>query len=90
MYLVKAPGKDSSGNLWMDTDGYGYCDANKVEGNWCPEMDLMEANKWSLVSTPHTCNSPSSNGFYSKCDKGGYTPNNIVDKLERNGYGPGS
>ena len=27
-YLVKMPGKDASGNIWMDTDDYGYCDAN--------------------------------------------------------------
>ena len=27
IYLVRAPGKDSSGNLW-NTDGYYYCDAN--------------------------------------------------------------
>ena len=27
-YLVSMPGKDADGNLWMDTDGWGYCDAN--------------------------------------------------------------
>ena len=27
-YLVSMPGVDSSGNTWMDTDGFGYCDAN--------------------------------------------------------------
>jgi len=70
-YMVKLPGVDESGNLWMDTDDYGYCDANQVDGNWCPEFDIMEANKWSWATTPHKCDSPNSNGFYSHCDQGG-------------------
>ena len=67
-YTVSMPGKDKDGNLWLDTDGYGYCDANQVAGNWCPEMDIMEANKWSWATTPHTCDSPSDKGYYSHCD----------------------
>ena len=27
-YLVSMPGKHEDGSLWMDTDGWGYCDAN--------------------------------------------------------------
>ncbi len=57
-YLVSMPGKDAAGDLWMETDGWGYCDANQVSGNWCPEFDLMEANKWSWASTPHKCDLP--------------------------------
>ena len=67
-YTVSMPGKDANGNPWLDTDGYGYCDANQVAGNWCPEMDIMEANKYSWATTPHTCDSPSDKGFYSHCD----------------------
>ena len=70
-YTVTMPGKDENGNIWMDTDGYGYCDANQVDGNWCPEFDIMEANIVSFRSTPHTCDEPSDKGFYSKCDGGG-------------------
>lgn len=42
-YLVGAPGKDRNGN-YLNTDGYYYCDANQVGGNYCPEYDIMEAN----------------------------------------------
>lgn len=45
-YLVSMPGLDSSGSPW-NTDGYYYCDANKVDGNFCPEYDIMEANKYA-------------------------------------------
>ena len=88
-YLVKMPGKDDDGNLWMDTDGYGYCDANQVDGNWCPEFDIMEANKWSWATTPHKCDSPSDKGHYYYCDQGGTCAQNIYDQLAWNGYGPG-
>mmetsp|Transcript_17525 Transcript_17525/g.22210 ORF Transcript_17525/g.22210 Transcript_17525/m.22210 type:complete len:102 (-) Transcript_17525:593-898(-) len=27
-YLVSMPGVDQNGDLWMTTDGWGYCDAN--------------------------------------------------------------
>ena len=88
-YLVKMPGKDDQGNLWMDTDGYGYCDANQVDGNWCPEFDIMEANKFSWASTPHKCDSPNEHGHYYYCDQGGTCAQNIVDELSWDGYGPG-
>ena len=32
-----------------------YCDANQVGGTFCPEMDVSEANKYAMASTPHTC-----------------------------------
>ena len=88
-YTVRMPGKDESGNLWMDTDGYGYCDANQVDGNWCPEMDIMEANKYSWATTPHKCDNPSAQGHYYYCDQGGTGQQNIYDKLPWNAYGPG-
>ena len=84
------PGKKSDGTLWMETDGFGYCDANKVDGNFCPEMDIMEANKYSWASTPHPCDSKNENGQYSHCDEDGHCAQNIYDQLAWNDYGPGS
>ena len=88
-YLVSMPGKHDDGSLWMDTDGWGYCDANQVDGNWCPEFDLMEANKWSWATTPHKCDAPNDKGHYYHCDQGGQCAQNITDQLEWSGYGPG-
>jgi len=88
-YLVRMPGHYQNGTNWMNTDGWGYCDANKVNGNFCPEFDLMEANKFSWATTPHKCDSPTNYGFYNNCDAGGQCASNIVDKLAWNGYGPG-
>lgn len=69
-YMVSMPGKDASGNYW-NTDGYYYCDANQVGGNYCPEFDIMEANQWTTQTTPHSCSQPSNKGFYSECNRGG-------------------
>jgi len=83
------PGKDANGNLWMGTDGWGYCDANQVAGNWCPEFDIMEANKWAWGTTPHSCDNPSDKGFYSHCDQGGACMQRTKDDYQLSSYGPG-
>jgi hypothetical protein len=89
-YLVSAPGKDSSGNYW-DANGWGYyyCDANAANNsNLCPEFDIMEANIYAMQTTPHSCNPPTSLGFYSTCDGiGKCYQNSVTNRLS---YGPGS
>ena len=41
------PGKDWNGNYVKGGQGDYYCDANQVGGTFCPEFDIMEANKFS-------------------------------------------
>ena len=47
-----------------------YCDANFVNNNFCPEYDLFEGNKHTMVSTLHTCDfvPPS---YFPNCDRAG-------------------
>ena len=87
-YTISVPAKHQDGSLW-NTDGMFYCDANNGNGSWCPEMDLMEANKYSFATTPHKCDAPNDKGFYSNCDRNGIGEN-VVEQLAWNGYGPGS
>ena len=42
-YTVALPAIGSNGQP-HNTDGYYYCDANNITGEWCPEFDIMEAN----------------------------------------------
>lgn len=82
------PGKDVNGN-YDKSDGYYYCDANQVDGNFCPEFDIMEANVWTAQTTPHSCNAPSSKGHYDWCNKSGACWQNNKNDLSYSDYGPG-
>lgn len=75
LYLVQMPGSNG-----------GYCDANKVGGFWCPEFDIMEANKYAWHSTPHTCDSTSPP--YNNCDRGG-SCFQVAHQKGANDFGPG-
>ena len=86
-YTTSMPGKDQNGNLDI-TDGYFYCDAMAVEGNFCPELDLMDANKHAIQTTPHPCEEPNEQGYYWKCKRAG-TYTNSVDDIAWDGYGAG-
>ena len=67
IYSVLMPAVDSPQNAFP----FGYCDANKVGGYWCPEFDIMEANKHAFRSTGHTCDEPDASGAYHNCDRHG-------------------
>merc|ERR1712223_1671658 len=51
-YTVLMPAVDNT------SDPFKYCDANKVGGHWCPEFDIMEANKYAFKAIGHTCDAP--------------------------------
>jgi len=74
LYMVQAPGLDIAGDPSVgecEDDSPYYCDANKVCGQWCPEMDIMEANIKAFQATPHSCDAPTSTGHYNNCDRNG-------------------
>jgi len=84
LYLVSMPGFNSSGSQSGSPDPRGnyYCGANAGKpsrdtskptppsrGNYCPELDLLEANRFAIQSTPHICNGTNRGpGFYPMCD----------------------
>jgi len=50
----------------------------------------MEANQWAYQTTPHTCDAPNANGFYSQCDRSGHCWQNNKNELDFSDYGPGA
>ena len=52
--------------------GTGYCDANCVDGDCCPEFDIQEASSKAMVFTAHSCQAATGQG----CDAAGcgYNP----------------
>lgn len=89
MYLNSSPGLDQDGNYW-NTDGQYYCDASAGTGNFCPDLDLMEANMWAYQTKPHSCAAPNEHGFYRECVQPGDCWLNTVQMLDYDSYGPGS
>jgi len=89
LYLIKAPAKDVSGNFSAGSCPWSpyYCDANKVCGSFCPEVDIMEANTHAFQSTPHRCDAPNEAGHYGSCDGNGCWQN--TKDMGPNFYGPG-
>ena len=86
LYLVTMPAYNSNQQLQPGKDGSYYCDANQVGGTYCPEMDVMEANKYAMASTAHTCNYIPPH-YYSYCDRGGCGTNVLDAHLGE--FGPG-
>jgi hypothetical protein len=87
-YMVSSPGKNENGSLNPGPAGDYYCDANNVGGQWCPEMDLMEANKYAWRMTPHKCDAPNGSGHYYNCDRAGCGKS--LHDISWDTYGPGT
>jgi len=69
-YLVNMPAYAQNGQADPTKCGDYYCDANNVCGEWCPEMDIFEANNQAVQVTPHKCD-PMQGKWYPHCDGGG-------------------
>lgn len=74
LYFAALPGYNADQDLNLSDQGTYYCDANKVFGNYCPEMDVSEANRYTLQTTPHKCSKPDGK-YYSSCDRSGCMAN---------------
>jgi len=83
-YFVSMPGANKTS---IDSrGGEYYCGANAGKGgrgNYCPEMDIIEANKFALQSTPHTCDTPiitpDGGKYYDQCDHRGCFVNSWLE-----------
>ena len=87
IYAVSMPAYNSAQQPQPGGDGQYYCDANQVGGTYCPEMDISEANKYAMASTPHTCAGFQPPHYYDYCDRAG-CGTNILDALPGQ-FGPG-
>ena len=72
------------------TDPFGYCDANQIENRWCPEFDVMEANRHAFHVTGHNCDAPDAEGVYPNCDRGGKCTMDILVNDDKKDYGLGA
>lgn len=87
--MVGMPGIGSDGNPFESQNGLYYCDAAAVDGNYCPEFDIMEANTWAYRAVNHHCNQPV-NGHYDWCDHNGTCAVDVILDKPETAYGPGS
>ena len=67
LYWVSMPAYDTEGRPAPGEKGNFYCDGNKMWGNWCWELDSIEANQHVMQVTAHECSQPAG-AFISHCD----------------------
>ena len=73
-----------------DYDPFKYCDAGLVDGHnsYCPEFDIMEANKFSFRSSAHRCSRPGSDGVFYNCDRNGFCEVDVLQNSVLHDFGP--
>ena len=69
-YIVRMPARNADGSPRPGDDGSYYCDAMASRGAYCPDIDLMEANKFAFDMTLHKCDEPNAKEHYFNCDTG--------------------
>ena len=69
-YIVRMPARNVDGSYRPGDDGSYYCDAMASRGAYCPDIDLMEANKYAFDMTIHKCDEPNAKEHYFNCDTG--------------------
>lgn len=90
VYFLPLPARDLHGQPSKGTCPYisYYCDAHAACGQSCPELDLMQANKFAFAATPRKCEPPVHKGHYTQCDHDGCGQNtNSMGVMD---YGPGA
>jgi hypothetical protein len=85
-YAVAMPAVGASGAPDPSTTGDFYCDANRVSGLWCTEVDMLEGNTAAMAATPHSCSAAQASGLVPTCDRGGCSVNS---KGTAGRFGPG-
>ena len=86
LYMLAMPAYNSSQKPEPGSAGDYYCDANKVGGSYCQDMDISEANKYAMASTAHNCTYVPPH-YYSSCDHTGCGAN-VLDSNAKY-FGPG-
>jgi len=76
LFFTSMPARNADGSIAQGSNAPFYCDANKIGGYWCNEHDTIEANKFVLASTPHTCDAGPSE-WTTQCDRGGCGSNSF-------------
>lgn len=71
-----------------DADEFKHC-GGMYERAYCPEFDIMEANKYGFHTTAHGCRAPDDDGIYHECDHKGQCTTDILENDTVGDYGPG-
>eukprot|EP01084_Bolivina_argentea_P056502 103412_1 len=87
VYFTTIPGYGSDGKPNPGGQGDYYCAANGGNGEFCWELDILEANKYALQVTPHTCKQ-NPGGYITSCDGIGCGTNTFY--VNSKGFGPGT
>lgn len=74
LFFTTMPGHNPDGSFAHGSGNPWYCDANNVGGVWCWEHDSIESNKYTMATTPHSCNE-APGGYISGCDGIGCSTN---------------